>query len=100
RIRSFWHNWSLRFCLSSSSTTSGLIYSSGRSVNRHCTAAPSSSKTAASVEYSAWTTTGTKIKPSITPILDDLYMDDETTANEQAVSSGDEVGRDHIPIVN
>ncbi|GKB79856.1 hypothetical protein Tco_0946751 [Tanacetum coccineum] len=64
------------------------------------TVAPSSSKTAASAEYSAWTTTDTRIKPSITTILDDLYMDDETTADEQAYSSGDEVGRDHIPTVN
>ncbi|GKB47079.1 hypothetical protein Tco_0897832 [Tanacetum coccineum] len=64
------------------------------------TAAPSSSKTAASAEYSAWTTTDTRIKPSITLIPDDLYMDDETTADEQAYSSGDEVGRDHIPTVN
>ncbi|GJW60917.1 hypothetical protein Tco_0110252, partial [Tanacetum coccineum] len=64
------------------------------------TAAPSSSKTAASAEYSAWTTTDTRIKPSITLISDDLYMDDETTADEQAVSSDDEVGRDHIPTVN
>ncbi|GJS46269.1 hypothetical protein Tco_0596390 [Tanacetum coccineum] len=64
------------------------------------TAAPSSSKTAASAEYSAWTTTDTQIKPSVTTIPDDLYMDDETTADEQAYSSGDEVGRDHIPTVN
>ncbi|GJU38491.1 hypothetical protein Tco_1191448, partial [Tanacetum coccineum] len=64
------------------------------------TAAPSSSKTAASAEYSAWTTTDTRIKPSITTIPDDLYMDDETTVDEQAYSSGDEVGRDHIPTVN
>ncbi|GJY36853.1 hypothetical protein Tco_0422231 [Tanacetum coccineum] len=64
------------------------------------TAAPSSSKTAASAEYSAWTTTDTRIKPSITMIPDDLYMDDETTADEQAYSSGEEVGRDHIPTVN
>ncbi|GJW84544.1 hypothetical protein Tco_0157689 [Tanacetum coccineum] len=64
------------------------------------TAAPSSSKTAASAEYSAWTTTDTRVKPSITTIPDDLYMDDETTADEQAYSSGDEVGRDHIPTVN
>ncbi|GKA72155.1 hypothetical protein Tco_0778371 [Tanacetum coccineum] len=61
------------------------------------TAAPSSSKTVASAEYSAWTTTDTWIKPSITTIPDDLYMDDETNADEQAYSSGDEVGRDHIP---
>ncbi|GKA73637.1 hypothetical protein Tco_0779939, partial [Tanacetum coccineum] len=56
------------------------------------TAAPSSSKLATSAEYSAWTTTDTRIKPSITLIPDDLYMDDETTADEQAVSSDDEVG--------
>ncbi|GKC78876.1 hypothetical protein Tco_1129650 [Tanacetum coccineum] len=64
------------------------------------TAAPSSSKTTALAEYSAWTTTDTRIKPSITTIPDDLYMDDETTADEQAYSSGEEVGRDHIPTVN
>ncbi|GJR82737.1 hypothetical protein Tco_0153522 [Tanacetum coccineum] len=64
------------------------------------TAAPSSSKTAALAEYSAWTTTDTRIKPSITMIPDDLYMDDETTADEQAYSSGEEVGHDHIPTVN
>ncbi|GJW59016.1 hypothetical protein Tco_0105747 [Tanacetum coccineum] len=64
------------------------------------TTAPSSSKTAASAEYSAWTTTDTRVKPSITTIPDDLYMDDEPTADEQAYSSGDEVGRDHIPTVN
>ncbi|GJV33279.1 hypothetical protein Tco_1393679 [Tanacetum coccineum] len=39
-------------------------------------------------------------EPSITTIPDDLYMDDETTADEQAYSSGEEVGRDHIPTVN
>ncbi|GKF12106.1 hypothetical protein Tco_0050032, partial [Tanacetum coccineum] len=64
------------------------------------TAAPSSSKTAASAEYSAWTTTDTRIKPSITTIPDDLYMDDETTADEQAYYSGEEIGHDHIPTVN
>ncbi|GJW76440.1 hypothetical protein Tco_0138122 [Tanacetum coccineum] len=32
---------------------------------------------AASAEYSAWTMTDTRIKPSITTIPDDLYMDDE-----------------------
>ncbi|GJW12293.1 hypothetical protein Tco_1578120 [Tanacetum coccineum] len=64
------------------------------------TAAPSSSKIAASAKYSTWTTTDTRIKPSITTIPDDLYMDDDTTADEQAYSSGEEVGRDHIPTVN
>ncbi|GJT54676.1 hypothetical protein Tco_0989730 [Tanacetum coccineum] len=64
------------------------------------TAAPSSSKTTALAEYSAWTTTDTRVKPSIIAIPNDLYMDDETTVDEQAYSSGDEVGRDHIPTVN
>ncbi|GJZ22860.1 retrovirus-related pol polyprotein from transposon TNT 1-94 [Tanacetum coccineum] len=64
------------------------------------TAAPSSSKIAASAEYSAWMMTDTRIKPSITTIPDDLYMDDETTADEQAYSNGEEVGRDHITTVN
>ncbi|GJR38937.1 hypothetical protein Tco_1214621 [Tanacetum coccineum] len=54
------------------------------------TAALSSSKTVASAEYSTWTMTDTRIKPSVTTIPDDLYMDDETTADEQAYSSGDE----------
>ncbi|GJX68047.1 hypothetical protein Tco_0303774, partial [Tanacetum coccineum] len=40
---------------------------------------------------------GDQFKPSITTIPDALYMDDETTADEQAYSSGEEVGRDHIP---
>ncbi|GJS37404.1 hypothetical protein Tco_0535786, partial [Tanacetum coccineum] len=74
--------------------------STHQGVQSTSTAAPSSSKTAASAEYSAWTMTDTQIKPSITTIPDDLYMDDETTADEQAYSSGDEVGRDHIPTVN
>ncbi|GJU23619.1 hypothetical protein Tco_1156961 [Tanacetum coccineum] len=43
--------------------------------------------------------TDTQIKSSITLISDDLHMDDGTTI-EQAVSSDDEVGRDHIPTVN
>ncbi|GJT50819.1 hypothetical protein Tco_0976976 [Tanacetum coccineum] len=61
------------------------------------TAAPSSSKIAASAEYSAWTMTDTQIKPSITLIYDDLYMDDEITADEQAVSSDDEVRYGRVP---
>ncbi|GKD00851.1 hypothetical protein Tco_1171125, partial [Tanacetum coccineum] len=68
-----------------------------REISQQAPQPPSSSKIAASAEYSAWTTTDTRIKPSITPIPDDLYMDDETTADIQADSSGDEVGRDHIP---
>ncbi|GKA79523.1 hypothetical protein Tco_0786119 [Tanacetum coccineum] len=82
---------------SSSTSSSSSTHQGDQSTS---TAAPSSSKTAASAEYSAWTTTDTRVKPSSTTIPDDLYMDDETTADEQAVSSDDEVGRDHIPTVN
>ncbi|GKA26134.1 hypothetical protein Tco_0712243 [Tanacetum coccineum] len=65
------------------------------------TAAPSSSKTAASAEYTAWTMTDTRLKPSASPIPEELHMDDDPTADEQAyLSSGEDVGRDHIPIVN
>ncbi|GJS01622.1 hypothetical protein Tco_0318130 [Tanacetum coccineum] len=74
--------------------------STHQGVQSTSTAAPSSSKIATSAEYSAWTMTDTRIKPLITTIPDDLYMDDETTADEQAYSSGEEVGRDHIPTVN
>ncbi|GKC53224.1 hypothetical protein Tco_1075969 [Tanacetum coccineum] len=63
------------------------------------TDAPSSSKTAASAEYTAWTMTNTIIKPSISPIPEELHMGDDTTADEQAYSSsGEDVGRDHIPL--
>ncbi|GKB01934.1 hypothetical protein Tco_0829978 [Tanacetum coccineum] len=65
------------------------------------TAALSSSKTATSAEYMAWTTTDTRIKPSVSPIPTELYMDDDTTADVQAYSSSSkDVGRDHIPTVN
>ncbi|GJS61775.1 hypothetical protein Tco_0656559 [Tanacetum coccineum] len=65
------------------------------------TAAPSSSKTAASVEYRAWTTTDTRIKPSVSSIPEELHMDDDTIADEQAYSSGaEDIGHDHIPTVN
>ncbi|GJS25608.1 hypothetical protein Tco_0454240, partial [Tanacetum coccineum] len=63
--------------------------------------APSSSKTAASAEYTAWTMTDTTIKLSISPIPEELHMGDDSTADEQAYSSsGEDVGRDHIPMVN
>ncbi|GJU68112.1 hypothetical protein Tco_1254371 [Tanacetum coccineum] len=65
------------------------------------TAAPSSSKTTTSAEYTAWKTIDTRIKPSISPIPEELHMDDDTTADEQAYSSsGEDVGRDHIHTVN
>ncbi|GJW11926.1 hypothetical protein Tco_1577753, partial [Tanacetum coccineum] len=65
------------------------------------TAAPSSSKTAALAEYTAWTTTDTRLKPSVLSIPKELHMDDDTTPDEQVQLSGDkDIGHDHIPTVN
>ncbi|GJZ57854.1 hypothetical protein Tco_0613348 [Tanacetum coccineum] len=65
------------------------------------TAAPSSSKMAASAEYTAWTMTDTIIKPSVSPIPEELHMGDDTTTDEQTyLSSGKDVGRDHILTIN
>ncbi|GKB78200.1 hypothetical protein Tco_0945095 [Tanacetum coccineum] len=65
------------------------------------TTTPSSSKTTASVKYTAWTTTDTRIKPSISSIHEELRMDDDTIADEQAYSSGaEDIRHDHIPTVN
>ncbi|GJV78410.1 retrovirus-related pol polyprotein from transposon TNT 1-94 [Tanacetum coccineum] len=37
----------------------------------------------------------------VSPIPEELHMDDDTTADEQAYSSsGEDVGRDHIPTIN
>ncbi|GKF56796.1 hypothetical protein Tco_0170333, partial [Tanacetum coccineum] len=65
------------------------------------TVAPSYSKTAALAEYTAWTTTTTRLKPSVSSIPEDLHIDDDTALDEQVHSSGDEdIGHDHIPTVN
>ncbi|GKF69609.1 hypothetical protein Tco_0202666, partial [Tanacetum coccineum] len=65
------------------------------------TAAPRSLKTAASAEYTAWTTTDTRLKSSVSSIPEELHMDDNTTPDERVQSSGDEdIGHDHIPTVN
>ncbi|GJQ95817.1 hypothetical protein Tco_0006956 [Tanacetum coccineum] len=47
------------------------------------TAAPSSSKTVVSAEYTAWTTTDTRLKSSVSSIPEELHMDDDTTPDEQ-----------------
>ncbi|GKG56799.1 hypothetical protein Tco_0582150, partial [Tanacetum coccineum] len=45
--------------------------------------------------------TDTRIKPSVSLTPEEIDMDDDTTADEQAYSSGSEdIGRDHIPTVN
>ncbi|GJU25207.1 hypothetical protein Tco_1163828 [Tanacetum coccineum] len=65
------------------------------------TAAPSSSKTAPSAEYTAWTTIDTRLRPSVSSTPDDLNMDDDSVPDEQVHSSDDEdIGNDHIPKVN
>nr|GEW43209.1 monodehydroascorbate reductase [Tanacetum cinerariifolium] len=61
-------------------------------------AAPSSSKIAASVEYQAWTTTDIRLMPSISLTPADLQIDDDMAPDEQAQSSDDEDIRNaHIP---
>nr|GEY01158.1 hypothetical protein [Tanacetum cinerariifolium] len=64
-------------------------------------AAPSTSKTAASAEYQAWTTTDIRLSSSssLTPV--DLEMDEDMALDEQAHSSDDEdINSAHIPKVN
>nr|GEY26224.1 hypothetical protein [Tanacetum cinerariifolium] len=62
---------------------------------------PSSSKTAALAEYIAWATTDTRLEPSVSSILEDLHMDDDTAPDEQVHLSDDEDIRNaHIPKVN
>nr|GEZ80509.1 hypothetical protein [Tanacetum cinerariifolium]GEZ98035.1 hypothetical protein [Tanacetum cinerariifolium] len=53
-------------------------------------AAPSSSMTAASAEYQAWTTTDIRLRPSISLTPADLQMDEDMAPDEQAQSSDDE----------
>ncbi|GJY74535.1 hypothetical protein Tco_0478966 [Tanacetum coccineum] len=77
-----------------SSTSSGKNKSTG-------TARPKYLKDTASAEYSAWTTTDSQTKPSITQIPDDPLLGmKEYTVDVQVLSSDDEVGRDHVPTVN
>nr|GFD26645.1 hypothetical protein [Tanacetum cinerariifolium] len=54
------------------------------------TAAPSSSKTDATTQFAARTTTDVRSKPVVAPILEDLHMDEDMTADDQACSSSDE----------
>nr|GEY32950.1 putative reverse transcriptase domain-containing protein [Tanacetum cinerariifolium] len=61
-------------------------------------AAPSSSKTVASAEYQAWTTTDVRLKPSISLTPGDLEIDEDMVFDEQAQLSNDEdIGSAHIP---
>nr|GEU97875.1 hypothetical protein [Tanacetum cinerariifolium] len=49
----------------------------------HGSTAPSSSKTAASAEYTAWTTTDTRLRPSASLIPKDLHMDADMAPDAQ-----------------
>nr|GEW39087.1 hypothetical protein [Tanacetum cinerariifolium] len=63
--------------------------------------APSSSKTAASAKYQAWTMTDIRLRPSISLTPADLEMNADMAPDEQAQSSDDEdIGSAHIPKVN
>ncbi|GJR59594.1 retrovirus-related pol polyprotein from transposon TNT 1-94 [Tanacetum coccineum] len=75
--------------------------STNQSDQSKSTAAPSSSKTATSAKYTAWTTTDIRLKPSVSSIPEDLHMDTDSAPNEQVHSSDDEdIRNDHIPKVN
>ncbi|GKA01206.1 hypothetical protein Tco_0673871 [Tanacetum coccineum] len=64
-------------------------------------AAPGSSKTAATTAYTAWTTTTSRFEPSASSILDDVFMHEESDFEAQAMVSDDEdIGSRHVPKVN
>nr|GEX20873.1 reverse transcriptase domain-containing protein [Tanacetum cinerariifolium] len=56
----------------------------------HGSTAPISSKTAALAEYTAWTTTDTRLRSYVSLILKDLHMDDDMAPDEHVHSSDDE----------
>ncbi|GKE14345.1 hypothetical protein Tco_1421922, partial [Tanacetum coccineum] len=62
---------------------------------------PSSLKTTDLAEYTAWTTTDTRLNSFVSSIPKELHKDDDTTPDEQAQSSGDEdIGPNYIPRAN
>nr|GEV24359.1 hypothetical protein [Tanacetum cinerariifolium] len=80
---------------------SHLLFHHQQSDHSKSTAAPSSSKTAASAEYTAWTTTNIRLRLSVSSIPADLHMYDDTAPDEQVHLSDDEDIRNaHIPKVN
>nr|GEZ69696.1 hypothetical protein [Tanacetum cinerariifolium] len=67
----------------------------------HGFAAPSSSNTAASAEYKAWTTTNTRLRPSVSLNPKDLQMNNDMAPNAQAHSSDyEDIRNTHIPKMN
>nr|GEV98999.1 hypothetical protein [Tanacetum cinerariifolium] len=64
----------------------------------HGSTTPSSSKTPASAEYTAWTTIDTRLGPSVSSTPEDLHMDDGMALDAQVLSSDDEdIENTHIP---
>ncbi|GJX52756.1 hypothetical protein Tco_0281125 [Tanacetum coccineum] len=64
-------------------------------------AAPGSSKTAATTVYTAWITTTSRFEPSASSIPDDVFMHEESDFEAQAMVSDDEdIGSRHVPRVN
>nr|GEY92629.1 hypothetical protein [Tanacetum cinerariifolium] len=99
-IRSVGSSWSFRIHPSATNTTTSTFIHNQESPFKG-SVAPSSSKTAASAEYQAWTMTDVRLRPSITLTLADLEMDEDIGPNEQAQLSDDEyIGSAHIPKVN
>ncbi|GKC99469.1 hypothetical protein Tco_1169744, partial [Tanacetum coccineum] len=75
--------------------------STNQSDHSKSTAALSSSKTATLAEYTAWTTTDIRLKPSVSSIPKDLHRDADSALDEQVHSSDDEdIRNDHISKVN
>nr|GEV21227.1 E-beta-farnesene synthase [Tanacetum cinerariifolium] len=67
----------------------------------HGSIAPSSSKTAASAKYKAWTMTATRIMMSVSSTPEDLHMDDDMAPDAQVHSFDDEdIENTHIPKAN
>nr|GEV33013.1 hypothetical protein [Tanacetum cinerariifolium] len=75
--------------------------STSQSDQSKSTTASSFSKIATSAEYTAWMTTNTRLRPSVSLIHKDLHIDDDTAPDEQVHSSDDEdIMNAHIPKVN
>ncbi|GJU73593.1 hypothetical protein Tco_1264998 [Tanacetum coccineum] len=64
-------------------------------------AAPGSSKTAATTAYTAWTTTTSRFEPSASSIPEDVFMHEESDFEAQDMVFDDEdIGSRHVPRVN
>ncbi|GJZ87633.1 hypothetical protein Tco_0659243 [Tanacetum coccineum] len=64
-------------------------------------AAPGSSKTAATTAYTAWTMTTSRFDPSTLSLLEDVFMHEESDFEAQDMVFDDEdIGSRHIPRVN